>query len=492
MTAPRLSNLVAAAGLLAYTAALRESANRKERNSTLTSGRTHFVGIGGVGMSGLASILLAQGEAVSGSDMRDSPVLAQLRQAGAIVSVGHSASNVTGARRVVYTTAIPSSNPEIQAATEAGLPLLHRAEMLEEITAPYNSVGVTGTHGKTTTSALLALMFQKAGLDPTVLVGGTVEQLGGNARLGKGNYAVYEACESDNSFFRLFPTSIIVTNIDSDHLDNHLSVDNLTWSLRQFVESARSEGTVLLCADCPHTARLGRMLDRPFLTFGSSPHAFYRAEAEGIEQGRWWFRAYRGETVLGRAGMLVPGRHNAVNASAAAGMALEYGVPWAVAREALESFAGVKRRFEVLGEKNGVLVMDDYAHHPTEIAAVLCAVREAWQRRIVVVFQPHLYSRTVLLQQEFGVCFRDAHELVVTDVYPAREQPIPGVDGSVITEAVKRHSPDGANVHYVADKAAVLPYLRGRLRPGDMLLTMGAGDVRTVAEDFLADSSAGK
>lgn len=492
MTAPRPCNLVAAAAFFAYTAAMRESAKAKERNATLTPGRTHFVGIGGVGMSGLASILLAKGEPVSGSDVRDSPVLASLREAGAVVSVGHSAANVLGARRVVYTTAIPSSNPEIQAATEAGLPLLHRAEMLQEITAPYNSVAITGTHGKTTTSALLALIFHNAGFDPTVLVGGTVEQLGGNARPGNGNYAVYEACESDNSFFRLSPTSTIVTNIDSDHLDNHLSVDNLTWSLRQFVESAKPEGVVLLCADCPHTARLGRMLDRPFLTFGSSPRALYRSEPEGVRQGRWWFTLHRGDKMLGQVGMLVPGRHNTVNASAAAGMALEYGVPWALARQTLESFTGVKRRFEVVGEKDGVLVMDDYAHHPTEIAAVLRAVREGWNRRIVVVFQPHLYSRTVLLQQEFGVCFQEADELVVTDIYPAREQPIPGVDGSVITEAVRRHSPNGANVHYVADKAAVAPYLRSLLRPGDMLLTVGAGDVRTVAEEFLAGSSADK
>jgi UDP-N-acetylmuramate--alanine ligase len=469
---------------------MQKSVHGQELSAMANPGATHFVGIGGVGMSGLAAILLAKGEPVSGSDLRDSATLARLREAGAVVHVGHGATNIQGARRVVYTTAIPSSNPEIQAANDAGLPLLHRAELLEELTAPYDSIAVTGTHGKTTTTALVALMFRNAGLDPTVLVGGMVDQLGGNAALGKGNYAVYEACESDNSFFRLHPNSVIVTNIDSDHLDNHLSVDNLIWSLRQFVDSGGPKGVVFLSTDCAHSERLRRMLARPVLTFGSSPQALYRADIEGARDGRWWFTAYRGDSLLGRVGMLLPGRHNAVNASSAIGVALEYGLPWQGIRETLESFAGVRRRFEIVGQKDGVLVMDDYAHHPTEIAALLRAAREGWRCRLVVVFQPHLFSRTVLLQQEFGLCFQLADELFVTDIYPAREAPIPGVDGSVITEAVKRYSPNGANVHYIADKAALGPYLRQHLRLGDMLLTVGAGDVRSVAEEFLAGNAA--
>jgi len=481
-------NLVASGLLLPYTASMQDDAHGEEEDTMEAPGRTHFVGIGGVGMSGLATILRARGEAVSGSDVRDSEILARLRAMGIKVSIGHHAANVAGARRVVYTTAIPPSNPEIEAATEAGLPLLHRAEMLQEIVAPYNSIAVTGTHGKSTTTALIALMLRQAGLDPTVLVGADLKELGGNAVLGHGEYAVYEACESDNSFFRLRPNSVVVTNIDSDHLDNHLSVDNLSWSLRQFVESAAEDGVVLLCADCPHTQRLGRMLGRRFLTFGSSPEALYRVTPEGIEGGRWWFSAYRGDKRLGKAGLRIPGWHNAVNAAAAFGMALEHGVEWRPVQEVLDSFTGVGRRFEVVGEKNGVLVVDDYAHHPTEIAAVLRAAREGWKRRLVVVFQPHLYSRTVLLQQEFGVCFQHADILLVTDIYAAREAPIKGVDGSIIVEAVRRNCPNGVNVFYVPDKGEVVARLRGLVREGDMLLTVGAGDVRSVAEQFLKDS----
>lgn len=455
-------------------------------------GYTHFVGIGGVGMSGLARILLEKGEEVSGSDIRQSEVLEWLRKEGARIHVGHRVENLQDARRVVYSTAIPSTNAELVAAIDRGLPMLHRSELLAELVAPQKGIAVTGTHGKTTTTAMVAVILEMAEMSPTYVVGGFCPQLNGNGHVGGGRYAVYEACESDNSFLNLQPESVVITNVEPDHLDNHATLDNLAASFFAFLQRAGQGGVVVAGGDCRRCRDLVGTLEREVIFFGAGEGNHYRAipqarprEGAGGKAGNGWgFILCEGEKVLGAMELQVPGRQNQLNACAAAAVCLRMGVDLETVKRALAGFSGVKRRFDYIGQVGEVLIFDDYAHHPTEIKATLAAAKEGWGRRTIAVFQPHLYSRTVYLLEEFASSFDDADLVIITDVYPAREVRWPGVDGSLLVTAIKQGC-NGKPVEYVPHLADIAPRLEELLEPGDLVLTLGAGDIREVALELM-------
>lgn len=461
-------------------------------------GSTHFVGIGGVGMSGLARILLEKGDAVSGSDIRQSEVVEWLGGQGAKVYLGHDEQNIQNARRVVYSTAIPYANPELAAAVERGLPMLHRSDLLAEVVASQRGIAVTGTHGKTTTAAMIAVILEAAGMRPTYVIGGFCPQLKGNGHFGTGRYAVYEACESDNSFLNLQPESVVLTNVERDHMDNHATLDNLAASFLAFLQRAGSEGIVVAGGDCRRCRDLVGGLEKEVVFFGAEEGNHYRAipqskprEGVGGKAGNGWgFVLCEGEKVLASVELQIPGRQNQLNACAAAAVCLRMGADLETVREALAGFSGVKRRFDYIGEVGDVLIFDDYAHHPTEIKATLAAAKEGWGRRTVAVFQPHLYSRTVYLLEEFASSFGDADLVIVTDVYPAREVAWPGVDGSLVVGAIKNGC-NGKRVEYIPRLADIAPRLEQLLRPGDLVLTLGAGDIRDVAVELVMRSGKG-
>ena len=458
---------------------------------TECQGSTHFVGIGGVGMSGLAKVLLEKGERVSGSDLKDTEVLDWLRKWGAKVFVGHREENIQDARRLVYSTAIAPSNPELAAAVEKGLPILHRSNLLVEVVASQKGIAITGTHGKTTTAAMTAQILEAAGISPSYVIGGFCPQLDGNGHLGSGPYAVYEACESDNSFLNLQPHSVVLTNIEPDHLDNHDGIDSLVASFQAFLGRSSRDGILVAGGDCPRCRDLGKISGRKIIFFGLAEGSDYRAVPQSISPNlpndRWSFLLYEGERCLGTVNLKVPGRLNQLNACAAATLCLRLGVDFETIKEALAGFTGVKRRFEFMGEVGGALIFDDYAHHPTEIRATLAAAKEGWGRRIIAVFQPHLYSRTVYLLDEFASSFEDADVLLVTDVYAAREDRWPGVDGSLVVQAVKKGL-NGKPVEYIPKLEDIAPRLEQLLQPGDLVLILGAGDIREVAVELLMRS----
>ncbi|MBU3699265.1 MAG: UDP-N-acetylmuramate--L-alanine ligase [Candidatus Kapabacteria bacterium] len=440
--------------------------------------RIHFVGIGGSGMSGIAEILLSQGFAVSGSDLAESATTEHLASMGAVIYKGHAASNIEGAEVVVYSSAVrPTENPETLAALERKIPVIRRAEMLSEVSRLKYTLAIAGTHGKTTTTSMCGLVMMKAGLDPTVIVGGRLTGLGGsNARLGAGDWVVLEADEYDRSFLQLLPTIAVVTNIEADHLDIYSDLDDIKGAFTEFANKVPFYGAALVCLDDPGVRDVMPDIKRVIITYGTTPQCDVRASNISYsEQSSAYDLTYRGEP-LGRIVLNVPGEHNVLNSLAACGMALQCAVAPDVIRQALAEFGGVYRRFEIKGETpDGVLVIDDYAHHPTEIQATLEAARNGWNRRIVAVFQPHTYSRTRDFYKEFATSFDNADVIVLMDVYPAREQPIEGVSGRIIADAAR--DAGHRHVHYAERLEDVSETLKDLLRPGDILLTMGAGDV---------------
>ena len=444
--------------------------------------RLHIVGVGGAGMSGIATVLVRMGHQVSGSDLRDSATLARLRLLGVEASVGHDAANVAnGVDAVIISTAIPRQNPEVVEAERRGVRVYRRAEALAALVATRRSVAVAGSHGKTTTSSMLALCLRAAGWHPSFLIGGDLNEVGSNAAYDDGEWLVVEADESDGTFLELGPHAAVVTNIEADHLDHYGDLDALVQAFGTFL--ANVPGPRIVSADDPLTAALAARI-AGVATFGVSDRADYRIV--GYVGGRTGsrFELTYGDELVGVIELPVPGAHNAANAAAAAAMATELGVPFDAVRSALGGFAGVARRFQARGEIDGVTLIDDYAHSPGEVAAMIAAAREGDWGRIIVVFQPHRYSRTAHLWRDFADSFVGADAVVLTDVYSAGEAPVPGISGYLLVRSVLDAHPSLA-VTYLPKRADLVDHVLVATRPGDLVLTLGAGDLTTVPEDWL-------
>jgi UDP-N-acetylmuramate--alanine ligase len=443
----------------------------------------HFVGVGGIGMSGIAEVLLNMGFRVSGSDVRRSDVTARLEQLGAKIYEGHAAEHVSGAHVVVRSTAVRGDNPEVLEARRRSIPVIPRAEMLGELMRlKPHTVAVAGSHGKTTTTSMVATVLANAGLDPTVVVGGVVGAMGSNARLGKSDLMVVEADESDRSFLMLSPTFAVVTNIDREHMDSYADIDDLRKSFADFVNKVPFYGASVLCLDDPHVQAVIPEVVRRRITYGLSAQADIAAREVRYDKrfGSVYQVRLMGEPV-GEVSLRVPGLHNIYNSLAAIAIGLELEVPFETVTKALGEFTGVNRRFQFKGEAAGVIVVDDYGHHPTEIRATLVAAKlGSAGRRMVVLFQPHRYSRTRDLMDEFARSFNNADVLMVTDIYAASEQPVEGVSGEALVEAVRRFGHKDAR--YVGSVEDATQALLEEARENDMVITLGAGNVYRAGE----------
>jgi UDP-N-acetylmuramate--alanine ligase len=446
--------------------------------------RIHFVGIGGIGMSGIAEVLLTLGYAVSGTDQKESDTTRRLVELGAQIAQGHDAAHVGAADVVVISSAVKATNPEVLAARRRGIPVIPRAEMLAELMRMKYGIAVAGSHGKTTTTSLVATVLHQAGLDPTAVIGGKLPSLGSNARLGGGDYLVAEADESDGSFMKLTPTVAVVTNIDPEHLDHYGTLENLKRTFVDFINKVPFYGLGVLCVDHEHVQSILPAVEKRHVTYGFTPLATFRAVDVAFDGLRTQFTAIARGRILGRAELAMPGRHNVLNALATLAVADFLGVDFGVYQRALKSFAGVGRRFTVRGEAGGVMVVDDYGHHPAEIRATLAGARSGFaDRRLVVAFQPHRYSRTRDLMGDFARAFNEAELVAVCDIYGAGEEPIPGVDSATLVEEMRASGHAGAL--HVAKRADVAAMLASELRAGDIFITLGAGDVWMVGEEVL-------
>ena len=446
----------------------------------------HFVGIGGVGMSGLAEFLQSQGYAVSGSDLAENSTTRRLARLGVEVSQGHDSRNVGLAHVVVVSSAIREDNPEIQEARNRKVPIIQRAEMLAEIMRLKDGIAVGGSHGKTTTTSLIGHVLDVAGLDPTSIIGGRVMGTGpdpSGTRVGQGSLLVAEADESDGSFLRLSPVMTVITNIDPEHLDHYGDYAGLENAFVDFANGIPFWGLAVLCIDHPGVQAIVPRLSRRFITYGFSSQADLvasnlRAQAAGMR-----FTVHRHGTPLGEASLPMPGRHNVLNALASIAVALELEISFELAAEALASFGGVERRYQSLGSAADVHLVDDYAHHPAELRATLAAARSVHSGRIVSVFQPHRYTRTRDCMQEFATAFNDSDVVIISEIYPAGDAPIPGVTGRALAEAISAHGHKG--VRFIADLDSIADQLPKQLNPGDLVLTLGAGDISTLGKRVL-------
>lgn len=445
----------------------------------------HFVGIGGIGMSGIAEILLDQGFTVTGSDLARSEVTDRLEELGARIMIGHAAENVTGADVVVYSSAVKADeNPETAEAARHKIPLIRRAEMLAEVTRMKYGVAVAGTHGKTTTTSMIGLVMIEGGLDPTVIVGGKLSGLGGtNAKLGHGEWTVVEADEFDRSFLSLSPAVAVINNMEREHLDIYSDLDDIKRAFIEFGNKVPFYGFTAICLDEPSLVDILPHMKKRVVSYGTTPQCDVRASEVAYSERTSRFQVEHRGTALGEITVGVPGEHNMKNALAAITVGVEIGVPFDAIARALAKFTGVYRRFEVKGEAGDVMVIDDYAHHPTEVRATLDAIRKGWRRRVVAVFQPHTYTRTRDFYEEFGKAFFNADLVAITDVYAARERPIQGITGEMIAQSAVGFG--HRNVRYVADRSLLAAELLPLLLPGDIVVTMGAGDIWKTADELL-------
>ncbi len=448
----------------------------------------HFVGIGGIGMSGIAEVLLNLGYKVSGSDLRKSAVTARLISLGASISEGHRAENIAGAEVVIISSAVHRDNPEVLAAHEEHVPVIQRAEMLAELMRLKYGIAIAGMHGKTTTTSMVAAVLAAGGLDPTVVVGGRVDAMGSNARLGKSQYLVAEADESDRSFLKLSPILSVVTNIDREHMDCYRDMEDVEKTFLQFMDAVPFYGMVVACNDNDDLRRLLTGVRRRTVTYGLREDSDFRISH--LQCGRTEdtaalsrFRVnYRGND-LGEFELRVPGAHNVSNATAAIAVGIGLDIPVEQVRQGLAQFNGVDRRFQLIGSADGVTVIDDYGHHPTEIRATLAAAHQCGFQKVHVIFQPHRYSRTQLLIDEFATAFRDADSVLVLDIYPASEQPIPGVTGEMLANRITETG--GQEALYVPSFAEAIEFAAGVAKPGDMILTLGAGNISQLGPQVL-------
>lgn len=449
--------------------------------------RIHFIGIGGIGMSGIAEVLCNLGFAVSGSDIKKSKNTERLERLFNIrIEEGHAAENVGDAQVVVYSSAVTPDNPEVVYAKENSVPVIPRAEMLAELMVlkPY-AVAISGTHGKTSTTSMVATVLGHAGIDPTTVVGGVVETLGSNSKLGKSEWFVTEADESDRSFLMLYPTIAVVTNIDKEHMESYKGMDDVVQCFTDFVNKVPFFGAAIICLDDPNVQLIIPNIKRRRVTYGLTAQA--DISAHDIQYNNSFgssFTVWKGHDVLGDIELPVPGQHNVYNALAATAVALELEVPFAKIAEAFISFKNANRRFQFKGEVNGITVVDDYGHHPTEILATLSAAKNSSSgRRTVVVFQPHRYSRTQELMDEFALSFNNADVVYVLDIYAANEQPIEGITAEILTENIRKYG--HKNVNYIGDIETAARKVAENLREGDLVITLGAGSVTRLSDEIL-------
>lgn len=449
----------------------------------------YFVGIGGIGMSGIAEILLNQGFRVSGSDLTLTEVTRHLQDMGATIYEGHRPENLRDVDVLVYSSAVALENSEVVAAVERKIPVIRRAEMLAEVMRLHHGIAVAGTHGKTTTTSMLGMVLIEGGKDPTVIVGGKLHAFGGtNARLGGGEFMVVEADEFDRSFLKLNPSISILTTLEAEHLDIYSSLEDLKNAFVEFANKVPFYGFVALCLDEPALQEILPQIMRKVVTYGFSSQADIQAVDLVQKENRASFTVLRHGEEVGRIDLGVPGEHNVQNALATIAVSLELGIPFTQVKTALDAFAGAFRRFEVKADIGGVMVVDDYAHHPTEVKVTLRGLKAGWRRRVICVFQPHTFTRTRDFYKDFGRSFMNADVLIVTDIYPARERPIQGVTGELISDAARSFG--HKNVMYVPDKKDVPAMLHELVRPGDIVITMGAGDIYTYGAQFIAQLEA--
>lgn len=445
--------------------------------------KVHFVGIGGIGMSGIAEILLNQGFEISGSDKSLTEVTKRLSDLGMKIYEGHSAKNLKDADVLVYSSAVTTDNPEVQAAVLRKIPIIKRSEMLAECMRMQYGIGIAGTHGKTTTTSMVGLTLTEGKLDPTIIVGGKLSGLGGtNARLGNGEFIVVEADEFDRTFLKLTPTIAAITTLESEHLDTYKDLDDIKSAFIEFANKVPFYGFVVLCLDEPALQDIMPQINKKIITYGLNAQADLRAVDVEFKNFTSSFTVkYRGAE-LGRLTLKIPGIHNVKNSLVAVSIATELEIPFDTIKKALESFSGVYRRFEVKYNKE-IMVVDDYAHHPTETTATLTGIRAGWDRRLVAVFQPHLYSRTRDFYQEFGRSFLNTDVFICTEIYPAREEPIEGITGKLIADTARQFG--HKNVLFIPDKNEVPKILNEIKKDGDIIITMGAGDIWKFGEKFI-------
>jgi UDP-N-acetylmuramate--alanine ligase len=446
--------------------------------------KIHFVGIGGIGMSGIAEVLLNSGYVVTGSDLLESEATRRLSGLGARVFVGHQEENLAANPSVVViSTAVKYSNPEVLEARRRHIPVIPRAEMLAELMRMKFGIAVAGSHGKTTTTSMIAAVLSTAGLDPTMVIGGRVHMLGTNAKTGQGEFLVAEADESDGSFLLLSPTIAVVSNIDKEHMDFHQTMERLNESFLAFINKIPFHGLAVLCIDDANVHGLLSRVRKRFATYGLSAEADFSAQDLKMSSGGVAFTALHHGKPMGQLRLHLPGRHSVTNAMAAVAIGYELEIPFTQVSEALDAFTGIHRRFEIKGEPNEIMVIDDYGHHPTEVRATIGAIRDSWKRPLTVIFQPHRYTRTRDLFEEFLTAFEGADRLVLTEIYPAGEDPIPGVTGEALYQAIKRKG--HLDVQFIPDKNDIVEHLVGELESGDMALTLGAGDIYKIGEALI-------
>ena len=434
-------------------------------------------------MSGIAEVLFNLGYKVTGSDLKSTETTQRLQNLGIEIFDQHQEENVAESDVVVISSAIKEGNPEVVFAKRSKIPVVRRAEMLGELMRMKYGIGIAGTHGKTTTTSMVGEILSEGGLDPTIVVGGRVINLGAHAKLGNGEFLVAEADEFDRSFLRLTPTIAVVTTLEPEHLDYYKDFEEIKSAFLEFVNKVPFYGRVILCLDEESLIDLMPKIERPIITYGFSPQADLQANSPSFVENHSRFKVKLKGEELGEVRLSIPGIHNVKNSLAAIAVGLELEIPWEKIQKGLLGFKGVSRRFEIKGTKKGVMVVDDYAHHPTEIEATLKGARSGWRKRIVCVFQPHLYSRTRDFCKEFGRSFFDSDILIVTDVYPAREDPIPKVSGELIYLAAKEYG--HKNAFYVPQKEKVAPFLQKIVKENDMVITMGAGDIHKIGTEFL-------
>jgi UDP-N-acetylmuramate--alanine ligase len=443
--------------------------------------RLHFVGIGGMGMSGIAEVLLNLGYAVTGSDLHESEVTERLRKLGAQIFVGHQEDNLAANPSVVViSTAVKYSNPEVLEARRRHIPVIPRAEMLAELMRMKYGVAVAGSHGKTTTTSMVAAVLSAGGLDPTIVIGGRVRMLGTNAKMGQGEFLVAEADESDGSFLLLSPTIAVVTNIDREHMDFHQTMEKLSESFLDFINKIPFYGLAVLCVDNGNVKALLPKVRKRFATYGLSSDADFSAQDLQMKPAGVDFTALHHGKPLGHMRLHLPGRHSATNALAAVAVGYELEIPFSRMADALDGFTGIHRRFEIKGEPRGIMIIDDYGHHPAEIQATIEAIRDSWKRPLIVIFQPHRFSRTRDLFDDFLIAFEGADRLILTEIYAAGENPIEGVTSEALYQAIKRKG--HMDVEFTPDDGQIVKQLAGKLNPGDIVLTLGAGDIYKVGE----------
>jgi UDP-N-acetylmuramate--alanine ligase len=443
----------------------------------------HFIGIGGSGMSGIAEVLLTLGYRVTGSDLVYSETVKRLEHLGGKVFIGHHPENIRGAQVAVVSSAVPKDNPEVQEARNRLIPVIPRAEMLAELMRLKYGIAVAGAHGKTTTTSLVAAVLSQGGLDPTAVIGGRLNSVGSHAKLGQGEFLVAEADESDGTFLKLSPTIAVVTTMDREHLDYFGEMERIKSAFLEFINKVPFYGVAVLCLDDEHLQAILPQVVKRTLTYGMTSQADLVAKDTDLKGWGSSFGVSYRQRSLGRFELGIPGLHNIYNALAAIGVGWELEIPLEAIRQALAEFSGVERRFQFVGEKNGVMVVDDYGHHPTEIKATLAAAKAGWTKRLLVVFQPHRFSRTRDLIHEFATAFYQADLLFLTEIYPAGEAPIEGITGEKLAQAVREHG--HKEVFFIPEKDAVVHQLLSHLRSGDLVLTLGAGDIWKVGRSLL-------